>query len=72
MMRSKAELIGTILYIDGREWEIDLSPDEAVEVVNSFVGEHAPSGVRIWSTPYKHIKRKRSQVGWPGAMSSSS
>ena len=64
-MKSEAFLEGTVLYIDGEEWGIDYSPDEAAEVVASLQGLHnAPTGVRIFSRPRRYQKRK-SQVGWP-------
>jgi hypothetical protein len=51
MVRSIAELCGTILYIDGRPTEIDMTPDEAAEYIAELQSDpRAPLGVRIVTT----------------------
>lgn len=66
MRKSIATMVGSVLYIDGRIFGYDLTPDEAAEYIQSLEGQPgAPTQVVFNFEKPKKRKRKASQVGWP-------
>jgi hypothetical protein len=64
-MKSIATLVGTTLYVDGRPWSYDVTPDMAVKIVYDMRDEpNAPTQV-VFDVMRSH--RKPIGLGWPSA-----